>query len=87
MAALAILLGGVLASDPAAQPPGRSAPAALAERAFAGFSPGNTQAQVLRLRDEAGRTGSANAYALLGLNYGVFGRLYPILILHSCLLP
>jgi hypothetical protein len=27
------------------------------------------------------------AYALLGLNYGVFGRLYPILILHSCLLP
>jgi CRP/FNR family transcriptional regulator, cyclic AMP receptor protein len=27
------------------------------------------------------------AYALLGLKYGVFGRLYPIFILHSCLLP
>jgi CRP/FNR family transcriptional regulator, cyclic AMP receptor protein len=27
------------------------------------------------------------AYALLGLTYGVFGRVYPILILHSCLLP
>jgi CRP/FNR family transcriptional regulator, cyclic AMP receptor protein len=27
------------------------------------------------------------AYALLGLNYGVFGRVYPILVLHSCLLP
>jgi CRP/FNR family transcriptional regulator, cyclic AMP receptor protein len=26
-------------------------------------------------------------YALLGLHYGVFGRLYPILVLHSCLLP
>src|SRR5919198_6215417 len=26
-------------------------------------------------------------YALLGLTYGVFGRLYPILVLHSCLLP
>jgi hypothetical protein len=26
-------------------------------------------------------------YALLGLAYGVFGRVYPILILHSCLLP
>jgi hypothetical protein len=26
-------------------------------------------------------------YALLGLNYGIFGRLYPILVLHSCLLP
>jgi tetratricopeptide (TPR) repeat protein len=67
--ALAILLGGVLASDPAAKPPARSAPAALAERAFAGFSPGNTQAQVLRLRDEAQRTESAHAYALLGLAY------------------
>jgi tetratricopeptide (TPR) repeat protein len=67
--ALAILLGGVLASDPAAQPPGRSAPAALAERAFAGFSPGNAQAQVLRLRDEAERTESAHSYALLGLAY------------------
>ena len=27
------------------------------------------------------------AYALLGLRYGVFGRLYPILVLHSALLP
>jgi hypothetical protein len=27
------------------------------------------------------------AYALLGLKYGVFGRLYPILVLHSGLLP
>jgi CRP/FNR family transcriptional regulator, cyclic AMP receptor protein len=26
-------------------------------------------------------------YALLGLVYGVFGRVYPILVLHSCLLP
>jgi CRP/FNR family cyclic AMP-dependent transcriptional regulator len=26
-------------------------------------------------------------YGLLGLAYGVFGRVYPILILHSCLLP
>jgi CRP/FNR family transcriptional regulator, cyclic AMP receptor protein len=27
------------------------------------------------------------AYALLGLGYGIFGRLYPILVLHACLLP
>ncbi len=27
------------------------------------------------------------AYALLGLKYGVFGRVYPILVLHSSLLP
>ncbi len=27
------------------------------------------------------------AYALLGLRYGVFDRLYPILVLHSTLLP
>lgn len=26
-------------------------------------------------------------YALLGLDYGVFGRVYPILVLHVCLLP
>ena len=26
-------------------------------------------------------------YALLGLEYGVFGRVYPILVLHSSLLP
>jgi hypothetical protein len=26
-------------------------------------------------------------YGLLGLIYGVFGRVYPILVLHSCLLP
>jgi CRP/FNR family transcriptional regulator, cyclic AMP receptor protein len=26
-------------------------------------------------------------YALLGLKYGIFGRLYPILVLHSSLLP
>jgi len=26
-------------------------------------------------------------YALLGLPYGQFGRLYPILVLHACLLP
>ena len=26
-------------------------------------------------------------YASLGLAYGVFGRVYPILVLHSCLLP
>jgi CRP/FNR family transcriptional regulator, cyclic AMP receptor protein len=26
-------------------------------------------------------------YALLGIHYGVFGRVYPILVLHSCLLP
>src|SRR5919201_1264128 len=27
------------------------------------------------------------AYALLGLRYGVFDRVYPILVLHSTLLP
>jgi CRP/FNR family transcriptional regulator, cyclic AMP receptor protein len=27
------------------------------------------------------------SYALLGLNYGIFGRVYPILVLHSALLP
>jgi hypothetical protein len=27
------------------------------------------------------------SYALLGLEYGVFGRVYPILVLHTCLLP
>jgi CRP/FNR family transcriptional regulator, cyclic AMP receptor protein len=27
------------------------------------------------------------AYALLGLEFGVFGRLYPILVLHATLLP
>jgi CRP/FNR family transcriptional regulator, cyclic AMP receptor protein len=27
------------------------------------------------------------SYALLGLAYGVFGRLYPIFVLHACLLP
>src|SRR5690348_3568766 len=27
------------------------------------------------------------SYALLGLRYGVFGRVYPILVLHACLLP
>ncbi len=27
------------------------------------------------------------AYALLGLAYGDFGRLYPIFVLHTCLLP
>jgi hypothetical protein len=27
------------------------------------------------------------AYALLGLEYGIFGRVYPILVLHSSLLP
>jgi CRP/FNR family cyclic AMP-dependent transcriptional regulator len=26
-------------------------------------------------------------YALLGLVYGIFGRVYPIFVLHSCLLP
>src|SRR5205823_11651457 len=26
-------------------------------------------------------------YALLGLKYGIFGRVYPILVLHSSLLP
>jgi CRP/FNR family transcriptional regulator, cyclic AMP receptor protein len=26
-------------------------------------------------------------YALLGLKYGIFGRIYPILVLHSALLP
>ena len=26
-------------------------------------------------------------YALLGLRYGIFGRVYPILVLHSALLP
>jgi CRP/FNR family transcriptional regulator, cyclic AMP receptor protein len=27
------------------------------------------------------------SYALLGFRYGIFGRVYPILVLHSCLLP
>jgi CRP/FNR family cyclic AMP-dependent transcriptional regulator len=27
------------------------------------------------------------AYALLGIKYGIFGRVYPILVLHSALLP
>jgi CRP/FNR family transcriptional regulator, cyclic AMP receptor protein len=27
------------------------------------------------------------SYALVGLAYGIFGRLYPILVLHACLLP
>jgi tetratricopeptide (TPR) repeat protein len=67
--ALTILLGAVLTADPAARPTAGSAPTALAEKAFAGFSPGNTGAEILRLRDEAERTGSANAYALLGLAY------------------
>jgi tetratricopeptide (TPR) repeat protein len=67
--ALTVLLGGVLATDPAAKPPARSAPAVLAERAFAGFSPGNTEAEILRLRDEAHATDTAQAYALLGLAY------------------
>ncbi len=68
--ALALLLGAVLAANPAAAPPAaRSAPAALAERSFAGFSPGNTEAEILRLSDEARRTESATAYALLGLAY------------------
>jgi tetratricopeptide (TPR) repeat protein len=67
--ALTILLGGVFATDPAAKPPGRSAPAVLAERAFAGFSPGNTEAEILRLEDEARAGGGAQAYALLGLAY------------------
>ena len=67
--ALTVLLGGVFATDPAAKPPGRSAPAVLAERAFAGFSPGNTEAEILRLEDEARAGGGARAYALLGLAY------------------
>ena len=28
-----------------------------------------------------------STYALLGLMYGIFGRVYPILVLHSSLLP
>jgi CRP/FNR family cyclic AMP-dependent transcriptional regulator len=28
-----------------------------------------------------------STYALLGLKYGIFGRVYPILVLHSSLLP
>jgi tetratricopeptide (TPR) repeat protein len=67
--AVALALGGVLATEPEARPPAASAPAALADRALAGFSPGNTSAQILRLRDEARETGSATAYALLGLAY------------------
>ena len=67
--ALTLLLGGVFATDPAARPPARSAPAVLAERAFAGFSPDNTEAEILRLRDEARTTDTAQAYALLGLAY------------------
>jgi CRP/FNR family transcriptional regulator, cyclic AMP receptor protein len=27
------------------------------------------------------------SYALLGIEYGIFGQVYPILVLHSCLLP
>ena len=27
------------------------------------------------------------SYALLGIRYGIFGQVYPILVLHSCLLP
>jgi tetratricopeptide (TPR) repeat protein len=68
-AALTLLLGGVFATDPAARPPARPAPAVLAERAFAGFSPGNTEAEILRLRDEARATNIAQSYALLGLAY------------------
>jgi tetratricopeptide (TPR) repeat protein len=68
-AALALLLGGVLAADPAAKPPARSAPAALAERALAGFSSGSTDEEIRRLQDEERRTGSAQALALLGLAY------------------
>jgi len=68
--ALALLLGAVLAANPAAAPPAaRSAPAALAERSFGGFSPGNTGAEILRLSDESRRTESSTAYALLGLAY------------------
>ncbi|MFL5931027.1 MAG: tetratricopeptide repeat protein [Gaiellaceae bacterium] len=69
VAALTLLLGGVFATDPAAKPPARPAPAVLAERAFAGFSPGNTEAEILRLRDEARASDTAQAYALLGLAY------------------
>jgi tetratricopeptide (TPR) repeat protein len=68
-AALTLLLGGVFATDPAARPPARPAPAVFAERAFAGFSPGNTEAEILRLRDEARATNTAQSYALLGLAY------------------
>ena len=69
VAALTLLLGGVFATDPAAKPPARPAPAVLAERAFAGFSPGDTEAEILRLRDEARASDTAQAYALLGLAY------------------
>jgi hypothetical protein len=27
------------------------------------------------------------SYALLGIRYGIFGQVYPILVLHACLLP
>jgi hypothetical protein len=27
------------------------------------------------------------SYALLGIGYGIFGQVYPILVLHACLLP
>jgi tetratricopeptide (TPR) repeat protein len=67
--ALTLLLGGVFATGPAAKPPARSVPAVLAERAFAGFSSGNTEAEILRLRGEASATDGAQAYALLGLAY------------------
>jgi tetratricopeptide (TPR) repeat protein len=66
---LVILLGAALTTDPAAEPATPSAPTAVAERAFAGFSPGNTSAEILRLRDETRRTGGATTYALLGLAY------------------
>jgi tetratricopeptide (TPR) repeat protein len=67
--AVAVLLGGVLTTDPVARPGAGSVPPAVAERASAGFSAGNTRAQILRLSGEARRTGGANAYALLGLAY------------------
>ena len=67
--ALALLLGGVLAADPAANPPARSAPAALAERVFAGFSTESIDDEILLLRDEARRTDTGQAFALLGLAY------------------
>jgi tetratricopeptide (TPR) repeat protein len=67
--ALAILLGGLLATEPAAGPQARSAPSALAEQALTGFSTRNTASEILRLTDEARRTDNATAYALLGLAY------------------
>jgi tetratricopeptide (TPR) repeat protein len=72
--ALAILLGGLLATEPSGGPSARSTPSALAEQVFTGSSSPNTATEIVRLAEEARRTDDASAYALLGLAYQLRAR-------------